>query len=67
MVINSDTLILSEVNQKRERQILYDVIYIWKIIYGTKMNLSTEKKLRDLEKRLVVAKGVRGDELGVWG
>ena len=33
------------------------------------MNLSTEKKLMDLENRLVVAKGEREgvDGLGVWG
>ena len=29
------SLILSEVNQKRERQIAYDITYIWNLIYGT--------------------------------
>ena len=33
------------------------------------MNLSTEKKIMDLENRLVVAKGEEGewDGLGAWG
>ena len=30
------------------------------------MNLSTEKKIMDLENRLVVAKG-EGEGLGAWG
>ena len=39
------------------------------IKYMAQMNLSTEKKLMDLENRLVVAKGRRRewDGLGVWG
>jgi len=32
----------------------------------SKMNLSTEKEIIDLEKRLVVAKG-EGEGLGAWG
>ena len=40
---------------ERERQIPYDITCIWNLIYG-KMNLSTEKKIMDLENRLVVAK-----------
>ena len=31
------------------------------------MNLSTEKKLKDLENKLVVAKGREWDGLGIWG
>jgi len=31
-----ETLILSEVKSERERQIPYDVTYIWNLIYGTK-------------------------------
>jgi len=41
---------------ERERQISYDTTYIWNLIYGTN-ELSTEKKLMELENRLVVAKG----------
>ena len=42
-----ETLILSK--SERERQIPYDFTYIWNLIYGTN-NLSTEKKIRDMEK-----------------
>ena len=41
---------------ERERQIPYDITYIWNLIYA-QMNLSTEKKIMDLENRLVVVKG----------
>ena len=42
----------------RERQIPYDITYIWNLIYTrAQMNLSTEKKIMDLENRFVVAKG----------
>ena len=53
---------------ERERQIPYDITYIWNLIYGTN-ELSTEKKIMDLENRLVVAKvgGREWDGLGVWG
>ena len=30
-----ETLILSEVKSERERQIPYDITYIWNLIYGT--------------------------------
>ena len=40
---------------ERKRQIPYDITYIWNLIYDTK-ELSTEKKLMDMENRLVVAK-----------
>ena len=51
-----DTLILIEVSQKEKDKYHNDITYIWNLTYGT-MNLSTEKKLMDLENRLVVAKG----------
>ena len=31
-----ETLILSEVKSERERQIPYDITYIWNLRYGTK-------------------------------
>ena len=34
----------------------YDITHIWDLIYIAQMNLSTEKKIMDLENRLVVAK-----------
>ena len=30
-----ETVILSEISQKRERQIVYDITYIWNLKYGT--------------------------------
>ena len=43
---------------ERERQILYDMIsLIFGIQYAAQTKLSTEKKLMDLENRLVVGKG----------
>jgi len=39
---------------ERERQVPYDITYIWNLIYGT--NCSTEKEIMDMEKRVVVAK-----------
>ena len=50
---------------KSERQIPHDITYIWNLIYA-QMNLSTEKKLMDLENRLVVAKG-EGEGVGWTG
>ena len=31
-----EIIILSEVNQERERQITYDITYMWTLKYGTK-------------------------------
>ena len=44
----------------------YDATYIWNL---AQMNLSTEKKLMDLENRFVVAKrgGRERDGSGAWG
>ena len=41
---------------ERERQIPYDITYICSLIYGTNEHFHREKKLMDLENRLVVAK-----------
>ena len=43
----------------------YDITYIWNLIYGTN-EPTTEKKLMDMENRLVVAKGER-DGVGWTG
>ena len=43
-------------------KIPYDITYIW-----NQINLSTEKKIMDMENRLVVAKGWEWDVLGIWG
>ena len=54
---------------EREKQIPCDVTYIENLIYGTNEPFH-EKKLMDLENRLVVAKGVGGRDWnghGIWG
>ena len=51
-----ETLILSEVSQK-EKDKYHMISLISGIYYTAQMNLSTEKKLMDLQNRLVVAKG----------
>ena len=47
-------LILSEVSQK-EKDKYHIISLISGILYTAQMNLSTEKKIMDLENRLVVA------------
>ena len=57
-----ETLILREVSQKEKDKyhIISHITYIWNLIY------STEKKIIDLENRLVVAKG-EGEGVGGMG
>ena len=67
--IELETLILSEESQK-ENDKYHMISLISGILYMGQMNLSPEKKIMDLEKRLVVAKGEGGGtgrdwELGV--
>ena len=59
------TLILSEVSQK-DKDKYHMVLLISGIKYMAQMNLSTEKKIMDLEKRLVVTKG-EGEGVGWTG
>ena len=60
-----ETLILSEVSQKEEDR--YRMIsLISGISYMAQMNLSTEKKIIDMESRLGVAKG-EGEGVGWTG
>jgi len=58
------TLILSGVSQKEKNK--YHITYIWNLIYSTN-KLPTEKKIMDLENRLVVAKGEGEVEVEVEG
>ena len=60
-----ETLILSEVNQK-EKDKHHVISLTYGIEYMAQINLSTEKKLMDLENRPVVAKGER-EEVGWTG
>ena len=51
-----------------ERQILYDITYMWNIKYDTNELFSkTQNRLTDIENRLVFAKGVGKKGLRVWG
>ena len=49
-----ETLILSEISQK-DKDKYYMISLITGIQYTTQMNISTEKKIMDLKKRLVAA------------
>ena len=53
-----ETLILSEISQK-EKDKYHMVSLISDILYTAQMNVSKEKKIMDLENRLVVAQGER--------
>ena len=48
---------------ERKRQILYDITYIWNLIYGTNEPIYRGKNLMDMENRLVVTKG-EGEGMG---
>ena len=63
-----EILILSEVSQK-EKGKYHMIPLIPRIQYMAQINFSTEKKIVDLENRLVVVKGDREEEggLGIWG
>jgi len=50
-----ETLILNEVSQKEKEK--YRMVSLISAIYTAPMNFSTEKKIMDLENRLVIAKG----------
>ena len=51
-----ETLTLSDVSQK-EKDRYHMISLISGILYMAQINLSTEKKLADLENKLMVAKG----------
>ena len=62
MVRSLESIILNEVKSERERQMPYDIIYMWKLKYDTN-ELIYET---DTENRLVVAKwGGRIGSLGL--
>ena len=60
-----ETLILSKLSQK-EKAKYHMISLVSGILYMAQMNLSTEKKLMELEKRLVVAKGEGDGEELQW-
>ena len=55
--MNTEIIILSVVSH-RERQILYDITYMWNIkqVYKS-MYLQNRNKLTDIESKLMVTKG----------
>ena len=55
-LVELETLILSEATQKRQRQIPYDTIYIWNVIYST-CETFHRKETQRIENRLAVFKG----------
>ena len=55
---------------ERERQVSYDITYMWNLKYGTNKPIYKTERLTGSEKRHVVAKGEEGGEeggVGVWG
>ena len=55
--------------QVRERQIPYDIIYMWNLKYDTdELIYKIENRLTVIENKLLVTKGKGGgkDKLGVW-
>ena len=44
-------------NSERERQIQYNITYMWNLKYDTKEPIYKIERLADMENRLVVAKG----------
>ena len=52
-----EIIIISEVKSKKERQLLYDITYMWNLKYDTNEPIYETNKIMDVENRLVVAKG----------
>ena len=54
--IDLEIIILSEVSQKKKRQIPYDITYIWNLKYDTDELIYKTETDSDMENRPVVAK-----------
>ena len=53
-----EIIILSEVNLDSEKQIPYDIAYMWNLKIMIQINLFTKQnRLRDLENELLVTRG----------
>ena len=59
--MDPDIVILSEVKSDRERQIPYDIAYMWNLKKMIQMNLYLQSRnsLTDIENKLMVTKGER--------
>ena len=55
--IDLEIIILSEVSQKKKRQIPYDITYMWNLKYDTDELIYKTETDSDMENRPVVAKG----------
>ena len=60
-------IIISEVKSERGRKIPYDITYIQNLKYDTNQHTYKTKRLTDIDRRLVVAKGGCGVEEGKMG
>ena len=63
-----EIIVLTEVSQKKERQIMYDITFMWNLKYGANEPIYEAETDSDVENLLVVTKGVGEgrDGLGVW-
>jgi len=52
-------IILSETKSDRERQILYEIIYMWNLKNKTTSEYSKKNRFTDIENKLVVTSGGR--------
>ena len=55
-------IILSEIKSDRERQILYEIIYMWNLKNKTTSEYSKKNRFTDIENKLVVTSGGREGE-----
>ena len=65
-----ETLILSEVKSEGERQIPYDITYIWNLMYGTNKPIyrkETNSWIWRMDLWLPRGRGRELEEPGVWG
>ena len=61
-----EIVILSEVSQT-ERQISYDISYMWNLKKMAQMKLQNRSRVTDVENKFMAMKGEkRGDKLGDW-
>ena len=60
--MNLEIIILREVSQK-EKELPYGIIYMWNLKYDTNQLIYETNRIKDIENKLVVAKG-NGDGRG---
>jgi len=60
-----ETLMLSEVSQKRKRQTSYDITYIWNLIYSTNKP-SHRKETHGLGEQTCGCRGWGGETGNLW-